>query len=785
MKTTRASQTGPATGLLAQVLLLAVLVENAGLRAAGWIVGTVCAVTMAVALARGLARSSGDRLGPASWVTLARATLALGVVALAADSFTNDTPVALLVTLAGVALVLDAVDGWVARRTGMTTALGARFDGEVDAFLILALSVYVAPAYGAWVLAIGAARYVFLAGEWLLPWMRAPLPPRRWRKVVAATQGVVLTVAASGVPPRALTQALLVAALALLTASMGQCTWWLWRRRHAAVDQAPEGDVGPPQRGRLRTGIAVAVTVLALLLVWAALVAPNQPRHINLGAFARLPIELLVIVAVAALLPATPRRLLAVIAGAVLSVLVLVKVLDIGFFTAFDRPFKPLDDSGYVGIGIETLRNAIGRSSADLVVAVAVVLIVALLTLPVLALLRVTRVAAGHRGWALRASMALGVVWVALRVAGAPVASSSAAALAVDEVQAVRAALADPAALAREIAHDRFRGTPGHRLLTDLRGKDVLLVFVESYGRIAVQDSSLSPRIDAALDRGAAQLRAAGFSSRSAFLTSPTFGGLSWLAHSTLQSGVLVDGQRRYDQLVRNDRLTLTRAFKRAGWRAVGAMPGNRRAWPEGSTFYHYDAVYDRRNFGYRGPGFAVAPMPDQYTLLALQRRELAKRHRAPLFVEVDLISSHAPWTRVPRIIPWGDVGDGSIFNRLPAEESTKASLFGDAERARAAYRHSIEYSLNTIFSFVQRYGHDNLVLVVLGDHQPATVVTGQGASHDVPISVIAHDPKVLDRIAGWSWEHGMSPSPQAPVWPMAAFRDRFLTAFGSSPASG
>ena len=130
---------------------------------------------MAAALARG-ARARPGRLGPASWVTLARATLAVGVAALAADSFTRDTPVALLVTLAAVALALDAVDGWVARRTGTASALGARFDGEVDAFLILALSVYVAPAYGAWVLAIGAARYLFLAGEWLLPWMRAPLP---------------------------------------------------------------------------------------------------------------------------------------------------------------------------------------------------------------------------------------------------------------------------------------------------------------------------------------------------------------------------------------------------------------------------------------------------------------------------------------------------------------------------------------------------------------------------------------------------------------------------------
>jgi phosphatidylglycerophosphate synthase len=770
MTTTRASQAGPATGLIAQVLLMAVLAGNAGLGAAGWIVGIACAVTMAAALAHGLARRPGDRLGPASWVTLARATLAVGVAALAADSFTHDKPAALLVTLAAVALVLDAVDGWVARRTGMATTLGARFDGEVDAFLILALSVYVAPMCGAWVLAIGAARYMFLAGEWLLPWMRAPLPPRRWRKIVAATQGVVLTVAAAGVLPIALMQALLLAALALLTASMTECVRWLWRRR----------DEAQPRGRQLRTSIAVAVTVLALLLVWAALVAPNHPRHLNLGGFARLPIEFVVVLAAAALLPATPRRVLAVALGAILSVIVFVKVLDVGFFTAFDRPFRPLDDPGYLGIGVETLRHAIGGSSANLVVAGAAVVIVALLALPVLALLRVTRVAAGHRAWALRAAAALGVVWVVLRVVGAPAASSSAAATAVDEVQYVRAALAGREAFTRQLARDRFGATPGNRLLRGLRGKDVLIVFIESYGRVAVQDSSFSPRIDAVLERGAAGLRAAGFSSRSAFLTSPTFGGLSWLAHSTLQSGVTVNGEWRYDQVVKKGRLTLTRAFKRAGWRSVGAMPGNRRAWPEGSTFYRYDQVYDRRNFGYRGPAFGLPPMPDQYTLFALQRRELAKRHRPPLFAEVDLISSHAPWTRIPPLISWDDVGDGSIFERLPAEES--AGLFGDAERARAAYAGSIEYSLNTVFSFVQRYGDEDLVLVVLGDHQPATVITGEGASHDVPVSVIAHDPKVMDQIAGWSWQDGMSPSPRAPVWPMAAFRDRFLTSFGSSP---
>ena len=181
-------------------------------------------------------------------MTLARATLAVGVAALVADSFARDTPVALLVALAAVALSLDLVDGWIARRTGTVTALGARFDGEVDAFLILALSVYVAPIYGAWVLAIGAARYLFLLGEWLLPWMRAPLPPRRWRKVVAAAQGIVLTVAAADVLPRPAMEAILLAALAALAASVGECVWWLWRRR-------------PAERAPLHPGIAVAFTV--------------------------------------------------------------------------------------------------------------------------------------------------------------------------------------------------------------------------------------------------------------------------------------------------------------------------------------------------------------------------------------------------------------------------------------------------------------------------------------------------------------------------------------------
>jgi hypothetical protein len=151
------------------------------------------------------------------------------------------------------------------------------------------------------------------------------------------------------------------------------------------------------------------------------------------------------------------------------------------------------------------------------------------------------------------------------------------------------------------------------------------------------------------------------------------------------------------------------------------------------------------------------------------------------------MVSSHAPWTRIPELIEWEEVGDGSVYNSMPVGEVSAAELWSDRDRVRAAYGQSIEYSLSTLVSFVERYGDDDLVLVVLGDHQPSTIVTGlhSDLSHDVPISVIAHDPAVLDRIAGWGWEEGLRPSPQAPVWPMDAFRDRFLSAFGTKPAPG
>jgi hypothetical protein len=186
---------------------------------------------------------------------------------------------------------------------------------------------------------------------------------------------------------------------------------------------------------------------------------------------------------------------------------------------------------------------------------------------------------------------------------------------------------------------------------------------------------------------------------------------------------------------------------------------------------------------GYRGPGFTYAPMPDQYMFAALERLELAKTHRRPVFAEVDTVSSHMPWNRIPQQIPWSELGNGSIFNRIPMYHEPD-SFWWHPNQVKTAYARSLEYSLNVLISFVRHYANKNTVLVVVGDEQPLPIVSGQGASHDVPISIIARDPAVMKRIAGWDWQDGLLPSPQAPVWRMDAFRDRFLTAYGSRPTS-
>ncbi|HEY0950707.1 CDP-alcohol phosphatidyltransferase family protein [Nocardioides sp.] len=681
---------------------------------------------------------------PADLVTAVRAALAVTVAAIGPHG-----PGLVLVV---VALVLDLVDGQVARRTATASAFGARFDMETDAFLIAVLSVYVASAHGWWVLAIGAARYLLWLGERVWRWLRRPVPPRRWRKVVAAVQGVTLAVVAAGVVPDAVAEVALVVALGLLAESFGRDVWWLRRTRRPPHDQ-----VAYPRGG--------GVTLVCVAVVWSAVVLPH-----GAAGLVRVPLEAALLVALALVLGPRTRRVAAVLVGLGLGAMLVLGIADAGFRAVMDRPVDPLSDWVYLGPGVGVLGDSVGRPAAlATAVAAGIAVAVALTVLP-LATIRVGGVIAAHRAGSARAAAALGTAWLLGTLTGLPVGTTGAAGLAVDEVRQVRADLVDRHRFAGEIAADPYAGTPPGSLLQALRGKDVLVVFVESYGRVAVQGSTFSPGIDAVLDDGTRRLRTAGWRTRSAFLTSPTFGAASWLAHSTLQSGLRVDSQRRYDQLLDADRLTLTSAFAGAGWRTVFDVPANTRDWPEGAGFYGFDQLYDSRDVGYRGPEFGYAPMPDQYTLAAFRRLELDPEPRRPVMAEIDLVSSHHPWAPSPALVPWGGVGDGSVFDGVPTQP--------DSSDVQVRYGRSVEYTMGTLVSFLESYRDPDLVLVVLGDHQPHSYVTGPDPGHDVPISVIAQDPRVARRIAAWGWQPGLRPRPDATVWPMDAFRDRFLETF-------
>ena len=441
--------TGPLTGFVCLLALLGVLAATTGLDASGWLAGVACGAGLAALLARALTRHSQVGLGPADSVTLARAVLACGVAALTVDSFGGQAPAAILVALSTVALVLDGVDGRVARRTDTTSAFGARFDMEVDAFLIMVLSVYVARESGWWVLAMGLARYAFVAAGWVLPWLRGPLPPRQWAKVVAAIVGVVLTVAAADILPDAVTTAMLLVALGLLVESFGRSVWGLW-----VLAGSPPG---------ARTTVTSA---LALLLVWAALLVPDRVDDLAPSAFLRIPVEGLFFVVLVLVLPPRVARILALFGGLGLGALTILRLLDMGFHFAFDRPFHPLYDTAYAGSAVGLLGDSIGRAGALVVQIGAGLLVVALIALLPLSAVRLTRLVATHRRPSIRMLALLTAIAMVTTLSGAqlgpagPIASTASARLAYTHATQVRDDLRDQREFVRALEQDPFRNTP-------------------------------------------------------------------------------------------------------------------------------------------------------------------------------------------------------------------------------------------------------------------------------------------------------------------------------------
>lgn len=321
----------------------------------------------------------------------------------------------------------------------------------------------------------------------------------------------------------------------------------------------------------------------------------------------------------------------------------------------------------------------------------------------------------------------------------------------------------------------------GDGRLAALDGRDVLVVFVESYGAVTfdrpdVRDALAPSR--AALERAA---ESTGRAVVSAFVESPTFAGASWLAHASFMTGGRIDNGGAYARLLGDTRDTLPKRFARAGYRTVAVMPGLREDWPEG-VFFGFDALYDAAALDYRGPEFGWWRIPDQYALAKLDAAELGGQRAAPVFAFFATLSTHVPFRPTP---PYQGDWPRMLSGAAPFEPS-------EAERAleqrpdwldlAPAYVDSVRYALATVAGYLEWRADDDAVLILLGDHQPAASITGAGARWDVPVHVVAPS-ALLEPLQEKGFVPGVTPA--ATAGEMHEIAAHLLHAFGRARRPG
>lgn len=286
-----------------------------------------------------------------------------------------------------------------------------------------------------------------------------------------------------------------------------------------------------------------------------------------------------------------------------------------------------------------------------------------------------------------------------------------------------------------------------------LEGADLRLLFVESYGMGALDNPLHAKRVRPALKT--LQLARPG-PMLSARITAPTFAGASWLSHASLLSGVRVADQGDYQRLLTSRRQTLVGLFRQQGYRTVALFPGLRKAWPEGS-FYGFDRILTSAELAYPGPDFGWWRIPDQYSLARLGRLESPSPDQPVLLVSAN-VSSHAPFQPVPPFLePWqralADQAYGSTSDTLP--DSPPRDL-------GQAYGESLAYALASLAGFLANLPDRAGVSVVLGDHQPASRISGPGANWDVPVHVMGAGPRMRERLLAAGFRSGTEPGPRS-----------------------
>jgi len=309
-----------------------------------------------------------------------------------------------------------------------------------------------------------------------------------------------------------------------------------------------------------------------------------------------------------------------------------------------------------------------------------------------------------------------------------------------------------------------------------VKGADVFLVFLESYGAVSWDRPALADALAASRTHLDADIRDTGRRVVSALVESTTFGGKSWLAHISLLSGTEVRDEQTSVRLMSQRRETMVSAFSRHGYRTVAIMPGVRAAWPEGA-FYGFDEIYDVARLDYQGPSFGWWDITDQFAIARMDAFEIAPRARQPVFVFFPTISTHTPFTPAPPYQPdWS-----RILTRAPYDDKELAYAWAhepDWFNLGPSYAQALNYANVTLGGYLRLRADRDFVMVIVGDHQPPAMVSGEGATWDVPVHVITNRAQVLDRLLQRGFREGLQPRGPSAI-KMHSLLPVLLDAFG------
>lgn len=495
--------------------------------------------------------------------------------------------------------------------------------------------------------------------------------------------------------------------------------------------------------------------------------------------------ESLIVCATFSLLsPSISTRVLAGVIGTLYAILALFTLSDVLIRQSIGRGLNLYLELGVVGSVVDLMQGNLGIGLSILIL---LALLLAFSGLGFWVSTLLNRLAGSLPSGFGKAGLAIGLLVAAVSLLPQPVVSSSAVQLTATQIQLAVDTRRSTAEFSRRLASDATAGLSVP--LPGFADTDVIFGFIESYGISSLVDDRFRHIIGPRLDKMEAAVSAAGLYMVSGRLRSPVQGGQSWLAHATLLSGQWINTQLDYEILLGSNYPTLIDDMAETGHDTVAVMPAITQDWPEGQAF-GYNRIYESTTMDYQGPAFNWVTMPDQYTWSWFQQR-VREQTVGPMFAEVALISSHAPWVPIlPVLDDWSGVGNGTVFNQWEGAGEKPASLWLEPERVREHYALAIDYALNVATGYATRHVDSNTLLVLLGDHQPAPLVTGEGASRDVIVHVISGNPDLLapfleteNNGGGLSgFQLGAKPDMDRNGPSMANFRPFLIREFGQAP---